>query len=101
MRINRCKIYLHPVYHHQCPLCREKLERKPRTLWQRAVSFALPLRHYECDGCGQILFAFSPYWTELPIFERVLRIAATAVILLAAVVVFFVILFYIFSMIMA
>ncbi|MCX8159712.1 MAG: hypothetical protein N3G18_02120 [Candidatus Saccharicenans sp.] len=82
MKIQEFRISLRYLYDHKCPCCGENLERRPRRLWQKAVSFALPLRHYKCSDCNRRFFAFSPRWKRMHLVEKFLRSLATAVILL-------------------
>jgi len=83
MKIQEYRIYLRYLDDHKCPDCGDKLERRPRRLWQKAVSFVLPLRHYKCSNCYHRFFAFSPKWRKMPVYEKALRIIATAVVLIA------------------
>ena len=83
LKIQEYRIYLRQLDDHKCPRCQEHLERRPRRLWQKAVSFALPLRHYKCSGCNRRFFAFSPRWNRMPVVEKFLRSLATVVVLLA------------------
>jgi DNA-directed RNA polymerase subunit RPC12/RpoP len=85
MKIQGFRIYLHPLVDHKCPECGEKVERRPRRLWQKLLSIALPLRHYKCTVCYHHFFAFSPSWKQTSSFEKILRLLATATILLAGV----------------
>lgn len=101
MKIQEYRIYLRYLDDHKCPDCGEKLERRPRRLWQKLVSFALPLRHYKCSGCYQSFFAFSPLWKQTPVAEKIIRLLATAVVLLAGAYIILRIIFVIFYMIMA
>ncbi|MBC7361732.1 MAG: hypothetical protein H5U06_05545 [Candidatus Aminicenantes bacterium] len=101
MKIQEYRIYLRPLDDHKCPDCGEKVSRRPRTLWQKLFSFALPLRHYKCNGCYHRFFAFSPTWQKMPIPEKILRIFTTAVVLLAVIFISFKILFSVLASIMA
>ena len=101
MIIQEYRIHLRYLDDHKCPGCAEKLERRPRCLWQKAVSFALPLRHYKCSACYQRFFAFSPAWNQMPFLEKGLRLLVTVVVLLTAVALFFAVLFRILFQIMA
>ncbi|MDI6846491.1 MAG: hypothetical protein QME28_10205 [Candidatus Saccharicenans sp.] len=87
MKIKGVRIYLRQLGDHKCPCCGEHLERLPRRLWQKALSFALPLRHYDCDGCERRFFAFSPCWNKMSIIEKSLRVLATVAVILAAIVI--------------
>ncbi len=88
MKIQGFRIYLRRLDDQKCPLCGERLERRPRRLWQKAVSFALPLRHYKCEnGCERRFFAFSSCWNRMSIIERSLRLLATVAIIIVAIVV--------------
>lgn len=88
MKVQGFRIYLRRLDDHKCPRCGERLERRPRRLWQKALSFALPLRHYKCgNGCERRFFAFSPRWNRMSIIERSLRVLATAVVILSAIVI--------------
>ncbi|MBC7350115.1 MAG: hypothetical protein H5U05_09105 [Candidatus Aminicenantes bacterium] len=84
MKIQNFRIYLRQLADHQCPRCGDRLNRRPRLLWQKAVSFALPLRHYKCSGCSGRFFAFSPRWNRMNVVEKFLRAVATVVVLLVA-----------------
>ncbi|MDI6698952.1 MAG: hypothetical protein QME85_08455 [Candidatus Saccharicenans sp.] len=87
MKIKGIRIYPRQLGDHECPHCGQRLERRPRRLWQKAVSFVLPLRHYECDGCSRRFFAFSPRWNSMSIIEKSLRVLATAAVILAVIVI--------------
>ena len=76
-KIGEFEIYLKPLEDHKCPHCGEKLSRRSRRLWQKAVSFAVPLRHYKCGGCYHRFFALSPSWKQMKKGERWWRVAAT------------------------
>ncbi|RFT14796.1 MAG: hypothetical protein OP8BY_2373 [Candidatus Saccharicenans subterraneus] len=82
MKIQNFHLHLRRLDEHKCPRCGEQLERRPRRLWQKAVSFALPLRHYRCDGCNRRFFAFSPRWNRMHIAEKFVRSLATVAVLL-------------------
>lgn len=84
MKINNELIYLHQLDDHKCPRCSEPLDRLPRRLWQKMVSFALPFRHYQCSGCNRHFLALSPSWNGLPVVEKILRITVTILVFLAA-----------------
>ena len=84
MNIQGFHIHLRRLDDHRCPSCGEHLDRRPRRLWQKAVSFALPLRHYRCNGCNRRFFAFSPRWNRMNIVEKFVRSLATVAILLTA-----------------
>lgn len=82
MKIQGFLVYLRRLDGHKCPLCGEQLARRPRRLWQKALSFALPLRHYRCDGCNRRFFALSPRWNRMHVVEKFLRSLATVAVLL-------------------
>ena len=82
MNIQGFRIHLRQLDDHRCPRCGEQLDRRPRRLWQKAVSFALPLRHYRCSGCNRRFFAFSQRWNRMNILEKFVRSLATVAILL-------------------
>lgn len=84
MKIQKFHVYLRPLHGNACPLCGEHLERRPRLLWQKALSFALPLRHYKCSECNRRFFAFSSRWNRMHIVEKIIRVAATVAGLLIA-----------------
>jgi hypothetical protein len=89
MKIGEFEIYLKAVEDHKCPLCGDGLDRRPRRLWQKAVSFAVPLRHYKCGACYQRFFALSPSWKQMNKGERWLRVAATGVVWIAGIFIVF------------
>ena len=93
MKIGEFEIYLKAVDDHKCPHCGDALGRRPRRLWQKAVSFAVPLRHYKCQGCYHRFFAMSPRWKQMKRGERWLRVAATGVVWIAGVYIVFRVLF--------
>jgi DNA-directed RNA polymerase subunit RPC12/RpoP len=100
MKIQKYEIYLKPLDDHKCPDCGERVERRRRHLWQRAVSFALPLRNYQCTRCYRRFFAFSPLWKQMKPAEKILRVLATGVVLLASTYIILRIIFALFSTIM-
>ncbi|MGB9906129.1 MAG: hypothetical protein ACPLRR_01935 [Candidatus Saccharicenans sp.] len=100
MKIQSFRIYLHRLDDNQCPRCGDHLDRRPRLLWQKAVSFALPLRHYKCSGCNRRFFAFSPRWNRMNIVEKFLRVVATVVVLLVALLASMIIIWEIMSRLM-
>lgn len=101
MKIQEYGIYLRQLDDYKCPRCGDHLERRPRRLWQKAVSFAVPLRHYKCSGCNRRFFALSPRWNRMPIVEKAARFIATVAVLLAALLASIVVLWQIMIRIMA
>lgn len=84
MKFQGFHIHLRRLDDHRCPRCGDRLERRPRRLWQKAVSFAVPLRHYKCQGCNRRFFAFSLRWNRMHIVEKAVRFIATVAVLLVA-----------------
>lgn len=97
MKIGRDRIIIKALSGRDCPDCGEKLERIPRRLWQKSVSFALPFRHYRCTGCYHEFFALSSSWRKSPLYERVFRVLFTVAAAAVVIFVFFKILVVIFS----